>query len=488
MKSNKAAKLLIIMLMITAVSITAAVFCLQYFDYTLTIKLNGRPNITLEYGEPYMEEGADAVYTGHVLNQKGKAVEVAVSGDVDTAVTGTYKLTYAAAYKDQTVSVQRTVTVVDTTAPELTLAGEKTVELEMGQEYAEPGYTAVDEYEGDLTAQTVISGEPDVSVPGTYTVTYSVSDSAGNEASVERTVHIMDVNPPEIVLSGSSTVYVALGSSFVDPGYSAYDLWDGDLTDQVQISGSVDTGTRGAYGITYTVEDSSGNTASAGRTVRVYPPTQQDPVNTGSKIIYLTFDDGPGAYTENLLEVLDRYNVKATFFVTNNAPDYQYLIGEEAARGHTVGIHSYSHDYSKIYTSKDAYMADLWAMNDIITAQTGSGASFLRFPGGSSNTVSKKYCKGIMTALASEVEADGFRYCDWNVLSGDAGDTTSTSKVVANVIAGCSKNDISIVLQHDIKSFSVAAVEEIIQWGLSEGYTFLPMDGSTPMVHQGLNN
>jgi peptidoglycan/xylan/chitin deacetylase (PgdA/CDA1 family) len=488
MKRNKAVKLLIIVLLITAVIITAAVFCLQYFDYTLTIRLNGKPKLTLEYGETYQEEGADAVYTGHVLNQKGTAVDVTVSGEVDTAVTGTYELTYSATYRDQTVSVQRTVTVVDTTAPEITLAGEETVELELGQEYEEPGYTAVDEYDGDLTNQTVISGDLDVSEPGTYTVVYTVADGAGNEASAERTVHVIDVNPPEITLSGSSTVYVSLGSAYVDPGYSAYDAGDGDLTDQVQISGSVDTSARGAYEITYSVEDRAGNTASARRTVRVYPPTQQDPVNTGSKIIYLTFDDGPGAYTSTLLDVLDRYNVKATFFVTSNFPDYQYLIGEEAARGHTVGIHSFSHNYGSIYTSVDAYMADLWAMNDIITAQTGSGASFLRFPGGSSNTVSKKYCKGIMTALASEVEANGFQYCDWNVLSGDAGDTTSTSQVAANVIAGCSKNNISIVLQHDIKSFSVAAVEEIIQWGLSEGYTFLPMDGATPMVHQGLNN
>ena len=198
--------------------------------------------------------------------------------------------------------------------------------------------------------------------------------------------------------------------------------------------------------------------------------------------------DGPGPYTEKLLDILDRYNVKATFFVTNGKPDYQNLIAQEAQRGHTVAIHSASHDYAKIYQSVDAYFADFDEMNSIITAQTGKAADLVRFPGGSSNTISKKYCYGIMSQLVCAVEERGFRYCDWNVSSGDAGGTTSTSQVVANVIAGIKGNNVSVVLQHDIKNFSVDAVEQIIQWGLSEGYTFLPIISTTPMSHHGVNN
>ena len=210
--------------------------------------------------------------------------------------------------------------------------------------------------------------------------------------------------------------------------------------------------------------------------------------NPGDKVVYLTFDDGPGPYTEKLLDILDRYNVKATFFVTNGKPDYQNLIAQEAQRGHTVAIHSASHDYAKIYQSVDAYFADFDEMNSIITAQTGKAADLVRFPGGSSNTISKKYCYGIMSQLVCAVEERGFRYCDWNVSSGDAGGTTSTSQVVANVIEGIKSNNVSVVLQHDIKNFSVDAVEQIIQWGLSEGYTFLPMTSTTPMSHHGVNN
>ena len=115
-------------------------------------------------------------------------------------------------------------------------------------------------------------------------------------------------------------------------------------------------------------------------------------------------------------------------------------------------------------------------------------ADIVRFPGGSSNTISARYCSGIMSQLVYEVEDRGFQYCDWNVSSGDAGGTTSTGEVFCNVTEGISRNNISIVLQHDIKDFSVNAVEQIIQWGLSEGYTFLPITAQTPMSHHGVNN
>ena len=163
--------------------------------------------------------------------------------------------------------------------------------------------------------------------------------------------------------------------------------------------------------MTYEVSDSSGNKAKATRVVSVYDPAATaDTVNPGNKIIYLTFDDGPGKYTQGLLDVLDKYNVKATFFVTNTHPDYQNMIAEEAKRGHTVAIHSASHKYNQIYTSEQAFFDDLEQMNSIIKAQTGNDASIIRFPGGSSNTVSKDYCPGIMTQLVNDVTARGLLY------------------------------------------------------------------------------
>ncbi len=160
----------------------------------------------------------------------------------------------------------------------------------------------------------------------------------------------------------------------------------------------------------------------------------------GDKVVYLTFDDGPGAYTQQLLDVLDKYNVKATFFVTNASPKYQDMIAKEYAAGHSIGIHTYSHDYNKIYASEEAYFEDLEAMQDVIVKQTGETTNIIRFPGGSSNTVSD-ITPGLMTTLTQEVQNRGYQYFDWNVASGDAGETTDTETVVSNVISGIKQHN-----------------------------------------------
>lgn len=208
------------------------------------------------------------------------------------------------------------------------------------------------------------------------------------------------------------------------------------------------------------------------------------------KEIYLTFDDGPGQYTEKLLGILDKYDVKATFFVTNQYSDYIDLIKKEAEAGHSVVVHTYSHDYGKIYKSEKAYFADFDKMADLIEAQTGERPTIFRFPGGSSNTISAKYSKGIMTKLTKAAEERGLVYSDWNVSSGDAGETTKTEKVYKNVIKEIKQNGRipSVVLQHDIKGFSVDAVEDIIKWGLDNGYTFKAMTETEGIVHHGVNN
>jgi len=205
------------------------------------------------------------------------------------------------------------------------------------------------------------------------------------------------------------------------------------------------------------------------------------------KVIYLTFDDGPGAYTEQLLDVLKKYGVKATFFVTDGYPEYESLIAREAKDGHSVGVHSYTHKYNSIYASAEAYIDDFNKMNDVIRAQTGSRTKLFRFPGGSSNTVSN-FNPGIMSTLTKLMKDKGYFYYDWNVLSGDAGETTDTNQIYRNVINGCSQNKVSVVLMHDIKSYSVAAVEDIIKWGLENGYSFMALNEYSYGSHHGVNN
>ena len=144
--------------------------------------------------------------------------------------------------------------------------------------------------------------------------------------------------------------------------------------------------------------------------------------------------------------------------------------------------------YDYIYSSLDNYINDLNSMNEVIKQQTGEYSKIVRLPGGSSNTVSRKYSSGIMTNITNELTSRGYAYFDWNVSSGDAGATTSSSVVANNVIAGMKKGITVISLQHDTKQFSVNAVEQIIKEGQALGYTFKALDVNSYKVHQKINN
>ena len=244
--------------------------------------------------------------------------------------------------------------------------------------------------------------------------------------------------------------------------------------------------TPGTYPITYTVSDAYENSTTVTRNVHVAAVPRPDTVYPEGKTIYLTFDDGPGIHTEHLLNILDRYGIKATFFVIDTG-NYA-MMKEIVERGHSIGIHSVTHDYKEIYASPEAYFADLYKMQDIIFTHTGVKTTLMRFPGGSSNEISCRISEGIMTTLTEAVQNAGFQYFDWNVSSGDAGDTTKTREVYHYVINGVSQNEVSIVLQHDIHDYSIAAVEDIITWGLDNGYQFLPLKENSPGFHHDVNN
>lgn len=385
-------------------------------------------------------------------------------------------------------TVEREIVYKDVVSPNLVLNGEKEVQIGIGKEFTEPGYVATDDCDGDITTQVTVDGSVNIQEYGEYILTYQVKDSYGNVAKEERKVVVKDFTLPEITLNGKNFVYVSLGESYSEPGYTAVDNIDGDLTSSVVVSGKVDTKNTGVYELIYEVSDSSGNKRTVTRNVGVYQKQEAQHLQEGNKVVYLTFDDGPGKYTEQLLDVLDKYGVKVTFFVTNQYPAYQHLIGEVYRRGHTLALHTYSHNYGEIYCSEEAYYEDLNKIRQICIEQAGIAPNLVRFPGGTSNTISKKHCKGIMTTLAKSLGENGYYYSDWNVSSGDAGETKSEQGVFNNVISGIKRNDVSIVLQHDIKKYSVEAVDDIIAWGLSNGYTFLPMTENSKMVHFNPNN
>ncbi len=208
------------------------------------------------------------------------------------------------------------------------------------------------------------------------------------------------------------------------------------------------------------------------------------------RTVYLTFDDGPSAHTQEVLDILDRYGIKATFFVTGINPDYLDMIGECYRRGHTIGMHTYSHDYAQVYASIDAYWNDLNAIAGIVREQIGYVPCFIRFPGGSSNTVSANYTPGIMSQLSRDVVAAGYQYYDWDASCGDGAEHTADELVDATM-ADTSYGYTSIVfLMHDgaDKATTVEALPRIIEYFQDEGYAFAPLDRSTPVPHHGIGN
>ena len=222
--------------------------------------------------------------------------------------------------------------------------------------------------------------------------------------------------------------------------------------------------------------------------MNVYPhlTVSQCKVPPNGATVYLTFDDGPCAYTPQLLDILAEYGVKATFFVTGQFPSYEYLIEREFREGHAVGVHTLTHDFA-IYSSASTYFSDLYAMEEIVRKQTGDYTDIIRFPGGSSNLVSRKYCEGIMSELVGMVEEQGYSYFDWNVSSGDTG-TTDPAEIYQNVVSGIQGKNTAVVLMHDLKPATIAAIPDIIDWCLERGYSFGTLCGEMKPIHHGVQN
>lgn len=480
MKSRKNKIIISIGITIIALTFIPLLILLALNEYTLELSVADGQTIEVEYGSQLGLTEVVARYKGSIFNRKGQLVAVTTEGTVDEKTLGTYQVTYKASHKEESVSANLTVVVKDTIAPTIELVSNPEHFTSPVATYEEEGFTATDNYDGDLT-EAVVREEKD------GIVTYTVADSSGNETVVEREIVYKDAVAPVITLSAGTDLTVGLNET-VDLGYQASDDCDGDLTAKVTVNGTVDNTKQGDYTLTYQVADTAGNITEVTQTVHVFGEKfEPEEIPQGEKVVYLTFDDGPGVHTERLLNILDKYGVKVTFFVTNQYPGYQHLIGEAHRRGHTIALHTYSHDYA-IYSSEETYFQDLKAIEDICVEQTGVHPTIVRFPGGTSNTISRNYCNGIMTKLSQSLPYHGYVFCDWNVSSGDAGGATTAGEVAANVIGGIQGKNESIVLQHDIKGFSVDAVEQIIQWGQANGYRFLPMTVNTPMIHQRVNN
>ena len=197
------------------------------------------------------------------------------------------------------------------------------------------------------------------------------------------------------------------------------------------------------------------------------------------KTVYLTFDDGPSGHTDQILEILKKNNIKATFFVIGigkNFKDYKKITDQ----GHAIGLHSFTHEYKKVYANEDSFFKEFYQIRDAIKSTTGQDVKIIRFPGGSSNAIASKALK---TAIINRLTREGFVYFDWNCDSTDAsGNNVPVPKLVKYGI--CTTHPEINVLMHDTnaKKTTVQALQQIIDGYRKAGYTFETLDVNSPRI------
>ncbi len=204
----------------------------------------------------------------------------------------------------------------------------------------------------------------------------------------------------------------------------------------------------------------------------------------GVKKVYLTFDDGPSGNTGEILDILAEYDVKATFFVVGKEDErYRPLYKRIVEEGHTLAMHSYSHKYNEIYQSKESYVEDLTKLQEFLYNTTGVWCRYCRFPGGSSNTVSRVD----MHELIAYLEEQDMSYFDWNVVSGDASSAyISPEAIVRNSTAKLDELDEAIILMHDAsdKDSTVEALPGLIERiQAMEDTKIVPITDDTEPIH-----
>ena len=228
------------------------------------------------------------------------------------------------------------------------------------------------------------------------------------------------------------------------------------------------------------------STTSAGGYQALYPdfyaPQTYSATSSPDNTAYLTFDDGPSGNTDIILQTLQEENVKATFFVvgTDNA-DNLARMRRIVQEGHTIGMHSYSHSYKKIYASVEAFLKDMYQVFNLIKDTTGVTPTCFRFPGGSINSFNKAVYKDIK----AEMIRRGFVPYDWNVSSGDASTTKYTpEQLTGKVLNGIGSKSRIIVLMHDSssKENTAQAVRQIIIGIREKGFIFAPLDYQTKPI------
>ena len=388
------------------------------------ITLTGGSTVNINEGDAWSDPGysasdnVDGDLTGSVV----------VAGDtVDPNTIGTYVVTYNVtdAAGNAAQQVTRTVNVLDVTAPVITLLGTTPVTHPHGQTYVDAGYTATDNHDGDLSGSVVLTGNVNSNVVGQYTLTYNLTDAAGNAAATRyRTVNVTDQAGPTITLLGANPLSVDIGATFTDPGYTATDAVDGDLTSSVVVSGSVNVNVAGSYNLSYNVEDAAGNFApEVVRTVNVV-------TDAAAPVITLT----GGAVTLDVGDTFTEPGYTATDNVDGDITDQVAVTGTVDTA--TAGLYVLQYDVTDSSGNPAAQRNRLVTVNAVVVTPPEDASESWK------TQLIQPYATYVDPILEGVLDSQDTDVASTAVWTGQAVDTTQplTAKVEITTMSGTIEN------------------------------------------------
>ena len=297
------------------------------------LQLNGSPNITMSYREKYEEAGVI------VKNANGNYMsKIKIENNIDTTKIGNYYIDYSLKLKEKKLHVRRNIKIIDNISPVIKLKGNQIIEMSINTEYKEPGYTAIDEYDGDITDKVEIKGKIDTENYGEYVLTYKVKDNSDNTTEVNRIIKIIDEEKPKIECY---TDYSAFQIGTENPiGCKAIDNFDGDITEKIKITGEYNKNIPGIYKIKYEVKDDAGNKTEKEHNITMFN-------NQANPKAYIITNNNKINETK---ELLNEKNIKATFIQKQINEE---LINELKEQGHKTELKINNTTYKNIDDFKE---------------------------------------------------------------------------------------------------------------------------------------
>ncbi|WP_297054851.1 polysaccharide deacetylase family protein [uncultured Dubosiella sp.] len=406
---------------------------------------------------------------------RGSKDDVKIDGNIDTNKKGEYPIKYV--YNDHSATAR--INVKDTKPPELAL---KDTYIDMTTDF-DPSSLVDSAEDAGKIKYSYDFDKATIDERGKHKVSVTAEDEDGNSVTKTATLYREEDTKAPQLKDRKQTLSIMQGQLVSPDMLKVEDEFDPSPKIEIDDS-SYDSTEPGEGTVTFTVSDRSGNSD----TITLPLNVKKDPAY-GKKVVYLTFDDGPSRNTKKILDILNKYDAKATFFVTGNHPEFNDYIKEAYKDGNTIGLHTYTHDYATLYSSKDAYYKDLQQISDMVEDLTGEKSMIIRFPGGSSNMISAQYTPHIMSELTQEVRDKGYQYFDWNVDSTDASGNNVPAAQIVEHATGSDEQYINILMHDtDAKNTTVEALEEIIKYYKDQGYVFLGLDTSSYPAHHTVQN